>query len=111
MKKQYKLSISVLLIFLFILTITTASANNIDVGRNGSNYTTVSEAVSHSQNGDIIYIETGNYNESNIQIKHDLTITSKNNSKVTINANYNKVFTVNKNAKLTLIGINFINGK
>lgn len=111
MNKQYKIAISVLLVFLFVLTIASASATNIDVGGNGSDYTTVSEAVSNSQSGDNIYIETGNYNENNININHDLTISSKNSENVTINANYNKVFTVNKNAKLTLIGINFINGK
>lgn len=111
MNKQYKIAISVLLVFLFVLTIASASATDIDVGGNGSDYTTVSEAVSNSQSGDNIYIETGNYNENNININHDLTISSKNSENVTINANYNKVFTVNKNAKLTLIGINFINGK
>lgn len=111
MNKQYKIAISVLLVFLFVLTIASASATDIDVGGNGSDYTTVSEAVSNSQSGDNIYIETGNYNENNININHDLTISSKNSGNVTINANYNKVFTVNKNAKLTLIGINFINGK
>lgn len=111
MNKQYKIAISVLLVFLFVLTIAPASATDIDVGGNGSDYTTVSEAVSNSQSGDNIYIETGNYNENNININHDLTISSKNSENVTINANYNKVFTVNKNAKLTLIGINFINGK
>lgn len=111
MNKQYKIAISVLLVFLFVLTIASASATDIDVGGNGSDYTTVSEAVSNSQSGDNIYIETGNYNENNININHDLTISSKNRENVTINANYNKVFTVNKNAKLTLIGINFINGK
>jgi uncharacterized protein YegP (UPF0339 family) len=111
LNKQYKIAISVLLVFLFVLTIASASATDIDVGGNGSDYTTVSEAVSNSQSGDNIYIETGNYNENNININHDLTISSKNSENVTINANYNKVFTVNKNAKLTLIGINFINGK
>ena len=111
MNKKYKLAISVLLIFIFALTITSASANDIDVGGDESNYTTVSEAVDNSQSGDTIHMETGNYNENNIQINHDLTISSKNNSAVTINANYNKLFTVSKNAKLTLIGINFINGK
>ncbi len=111
MNKQYKIAISVLLVFLFVLTIASASATDIDVGGNRSDYTTVSEAVSNSQSGDNIYIETGNYNENNININHDLTISSKNSENVTINANYNKVFTVNKNAKLTLIGINFINGK
>ncbi len=111
MNKKYKLAISVLLILLFIVTIASASAADIDVGGNESDYTTVSEAVNNSQSGDNIYIETGNYMENNIQIKHDLTISSKNNADVTINANYGKVFTVDKNAKLTLVGINFINGK
>lgn len=68
MNKQYKIAISVLLVFLFVLTIASASATDIDVGGNGSDYTTVSEAVSNSQSGDNIYIETGNYNENNINI-------------------------------------------
>ena len=94
-----------------MLIITQASATDINVGGNESDYTTVSEAVNNSQSGDNIYIETGKYMENNIAIKHDLTISSKNNTDVTINANCGKVFTVEKNAKLTLIGINFINGK
>lgn len=111
MNKKCKLCISVLLFFLFVLTITSASAGDIKIGDNESTYTTVSEAVNNSQNGDVIYIGTGNYNENNIQINHDLTISAKDNSQVTLNANQGKLFTVEKNAKLTLIGITFINGK
>lgn len=65
-----------------MLTIASASATDIDVGGNGSDYTTVSEAVSNSQSGDNIYIETGNYNENNININHDLTISSKNSGNI-----------------------------
>ncbi len=111
MNKNIKESILILLIFLFVLTISSVSASDISVGGNGSDYQTLKDGVSNSQNGDNIYIETGTYQENDISIKHDLTISSKENSDVTIDANNGKVFTVDKNAQLTLIGIEFKNGK
>ena len=111
MNKKYKLAILILLIFLFVLTISSASASDISVGGNGSDYSTLKDGVSNSQNGDNIYIETGTYQENDISIKHDLTISSKENSDVTIDANNGRVFTVDKNAQLTLVGIGFKNAK
>ena len=112
MNKKYKVAyILILLIFLFVLTISSVSAGDISVGGNGSDYSTLKEGVSNSQNGDNIYIESGTYHENDITIKHDLTISSKENSDVTIDANNGKLFTVDKNAKLTLIGIGFKNAK
>ena len=94
-----------------MLTISSASASDISVGGNGSDYSTLKDGVSNSQNGDNIYIETGTYQENDITIKHDLTISSKENSDVTIDANNGRVFTVDKNAQLTLVGIGFKNAK
>ena len=94
-----------------MLTISSASASDISVGGNGSDYSTLKDGVSNSQNGDNIYIETGTYQENDISIKHDLTISSKENSDVTIDANNGRVFTVDKNAQLTLVGIGFKNAK
>ncbi len=111
MNKNIKKSILILLIFLFVLTISSVSAGDISVGGNGSDYQTLKNGVSNSQNGDNIYIESGTYQENDIAIKHDLTISSKENSYVVIDANNSKVFTVDKNAKLTLIGIEFKNAK
>ena len=112
MNKKYKVAyILILLIFLFVLTISSVSAGDISVGGNGSDYSTLKEGVSNTQNGDNIYIESGTYQENDITIKHDLTISSKENSDVTIDANNGRVFTVDKNAQLTLIGIGFKNAK
>ena len=112
MNKKYKVAyILILLIFLFVLTISSVSAGDISVGGNGSDYSTLKEGVSNTQNGDNIYIESGTYQENDITIKHDLTISSKENSNVTIDANNGKVFSVEKDAKLTLIGIEFKNAK
>ena len=112
MNKKYKVAyILILLIFLFVLTISSVSAGDISVGGNGSDYSTLKDGVSNSQNGDNIYIESGTYLENDISIKHDLTISSKENSDVTIDANNGRVFTVDKNAQLTLVGIGFKNAK
>ena len=89
------------------------SANSSDDG-NGTfenPYSTIKEAIENCLSGAIIYILPGYYNESNLTIDKNITLTAINNDgSVYIDALNNKLFTITKSGSLTINALKIFNG-
>lgn len=83
-------------------------------GGNGSlenPFSTIKQAVESSVSGTIIYLLPGVYNESNIVIDKNITITAINNEgKTYINASNNQLFDIKKNGILSINALKIFNG-
>lgn len=92
------------------------STKGSDTKGNGSKanpYQSIKHAVESSSNGSTIYVASGKYageKNRNIRIEKDLTLIGNSSSNTIIDGEKSGRILVANNAKLTLIGLTFING-
>lgn len=72
-------------------------------------YKTIARGLSKGINS-VIYLDDGDYFESNLTILKNITLSGINPGKVTINLNQSQLFTIDKNGSLTVERIRFIRG-
>ena len=73
-------------------------------------YKTIKQGIDNSLNESTIYISEGNFDGFNITIDKTLTIEGKTNETIIDAKNCARIFIMDSNARLTLIGLNLING-
>lgn len=74
-------------------------------------YPTIKKAIESSLSGAIIYILPGYYNESNLTVDKNITLTAINNDgSVYIDALNNQLFTITKSGSLTVNALKIFNG-
>lgn len=87
---------------------------NVNVSGNGSiesPYATIREALENAVSGSIIYVLPGCYNESNLVIDKNITLTAINQEGNTyINALNNRLFEITKKGELTVNALKIFNG-
>ena len=89
------------------------STNGDDLIGEGSQikpFKTIQKGIDSSSNESTIYLSEGSFDGLNISIDKTLTIVGKTNKTFVDGKNSARIFIMNPDAKLTLIGLNLING-
>lgn len=91
MKGKRVQSICIIFLLMFAITVTQAGAGTITVDKNGGgNYSSIQEAIDNAQNGDIILVNPGVYQE-NVAVDKELTILS---NSISSGAQNNRVYVI-----------------
>lgn len=89
------------------------STDGDDINGNGSKnkpFETIKQGIDNSINGSTIYLSEGEFEGFNLTIDKTLTIEGKTDKTIIDAKNIARIFIMNSDAKLTLIGLNLING-
>lgn len=84
-----------------------------DINGDGSKnkpFETIKQGIDNSINGSTIYLSEGEFEGFNLTIDKTLTIEGKTDKTIIDAKNIARIFIMNSDAKLTLIGLNLING-
>ena len=73
-------------------------------------YKTIKQGIDNSDDESTIYLSEGTFDDFNLNVDKTLTIVGVKDKTIIDGKNIFRIFTMNSNAKLTLIGINLING-
>lgn len=89
------------------------STDGDDINGDGSKnkpFETIKQGIDNSINGSTIYLSEGEFEGFNLTIDKTLTIEGKTDKTIIDAKNIARIFIMNSDAKLTLIGLNLING-
>ncbi len=79
-------------------------------GSKNKPYKSIKKGIDNSNDGSTIYLSEGTFDGLNLTVDKRLTIEGKTNKTIIDGQNSSRIFIMNSDAKLTLIGLNLING-